>query len=100
MTNKAARDYQRMLFAGASDEQPDRQGRITIPALLREYASLSHDCVVIGNVNRLEIWDEQAWQTYSQAQEESFSELADEVVPGLDVTAGRTVRSPTRPLVL
>ncbi len=83
VTNKAARDYQRMLFAGASDEQPDRQGRITIPALLREYASLSHDCVVIGNVNRLEIWDEQAWQTYSQAQEESFSELADEVVPGL-----------------
>ena len=82
-SNKAVRDYSRMLFAGASDEQPDRQGRITIPALLREYAALSRDCVVLGAMNRLEIWDAQAWATYSAAQEQQFSELSEEVLPGI-----------------
>ena len=38
MSNKAARDYVRMFSAGASDETPDKQGRITIPPMLREYA--------------------------------------------------------------
>lgn len=82
-TNRATRDYQRMLFAGASDEQPDRQGRITIPTMLREYASLVRDCVVIGGVDRLEIWDAVAWQTYSEQQEQSFSDISEEVVPGV-----------------
>src|SRR5690606_27659906 len=48
VTNRGARDYVRMFFAGASDEKPDKQGRITIPPMLREYASLTRDCVVIG----------------------------------------------------
>ena len=43
VTNKAARDYVRMLFAGASDETPDKQGRITIPPMLREYAVADAD---------------------------------------------------------
>ena len=38
VTDKAARDYTRLLFAGASDDQPDKQGRLTIPPMLREYA--------------------------------------------------------------
>ncbi|MGH3384048.1 MAG: division/cell wall cluster transcriptional repressor MraZ [Nocardioidaceae bacterium] len=83
VTNKRARDYMRMLFAGASDETPDRQGRITIPPMLREYATLSRDCVVIGAMNRVEIWDAEAWQTYSGEQEQAFSDLAEEVLPGL-----------------
>ena len=41
VTNKAARDYVRMFFAGASDETPDKQGRITLPPMLRDYASLA-----------------------------------------------------------
>ena len=48
MTNKAARDYLRVFLSGASDEVPDRQGRITIPPVLREYARLTRDCTVIG----------------------------------------------------
>lgn len=83
VTNKAARDYLRMLFAGASDERPDKQGRVTIPAMLREYAGLTRDCVVIGAMNRLEIWDEQAWGLYSQEQEQAFADLSEEVLPGI-----------------
>ena len=48
VTVKGARDYTRFLFAGASEEKPDKQGRITITPMLREYASLDRDVVVIG----------------------------------------------------
>jgi MraZ protein len=83
VTSKAARDYMRVFFAGASDEVPDKQGRVTIPPALREYAGLDRDCVVIGASTRLEIWDAAAWDTYLAAQEQAFSELSEEVLPGL-----------------
>lgn len=82
MTNPAVRAYSRTFFAGASDEIPDAQGRITIPPPLREYAGLTKDCVVIGANTRVEIWDSAAWQDYSAATEQAFVE-ASEVVPGL-----------------
>ncbi len=83
VTNKAARDYVRMFFAGASDEKPDKQGRITVPPLLRDYASLTKDCMVIGAMNRIEIWDAGSWQSYSDEQEQAFANLSDEVFPGV-----------------
>jgi MraZ protein len=81
VANKAGRDYVRMLFAGASDETPDRQGRITIPPMLRTYAALSKECVVIGAMNRVEIWDAASWADYEASQEQAFSELSDDVFP-------------------
>ncbi|QIX26356.1 division/cell wall cluster transcriptional repressor MraZ [Nocardioides sp. JQ2195] len=83
VTNKGARDYVRMLFAAASQELPDKQGRISIPSVLRDYASLTKDVMVIGAMNRIEIWDPASWQTYSEEQEQKFSELSDEVFPGI-----------------
>jgi len=83
ITSKTSRDYLRMLFAGASNDTPDKQGRITIPPILREYASLAKDCVVIGAMNRIEIWDATAWQTYSDSQEQAFADLSEEVFPGV-----------------
>ena len=83
VTNKATRDYVRMFFAGASNETPDKQGRITVPPMLREYASLTRDCIVIGAMNRIEIWDATSWQTYSDEQEQAFADLSDEVFPGV-----------------
>ena len=82
-TAKAVRDSSRVFFASASDEIPDKQGRITIPPALRGYAGLQRDCAVIGANTRLEIWDAQAWETYLAAQEDSFSEAAEEVLPGI-----------------
>jgi MraZ protein len=83
VSNKATRDYIRMFSSGASDDAPDKQGRITIPPQLREWASLSKDVVVIGAMNRLEIWDETAWEAYSEEQEDAFAELSEEVFPGI-----------------
>ena len=83
MTNKRVRDFVRMFFATASNESADKQGRITIPPPLRQYAGLSRDCVAIGAMNRVELWDPAAWRLYSQAQETAFSELSEEVLPGV-----------------
>jgi MraZ protein len=82
LTSKAARDYGRMFFSSASDEVPDKQGRITVPPPLRQYAGLERDCVVIGANTRLEIWDAAAWAAYEAEQEQLFAEQ-DEGVPGL-----------------
>ena len=83
VTGKGLRDYSRVLFASASDEVPDKQGRITVPPALRSYAGLERDCVVIGANTRMEIWDAAAWETYLGSQEESFSDAAEEVLPGI-----------------
>lgn len=78
-----ARAYLRVLFSGAFDEIPDRQGRITVPAALREYAGLDRDVVVVGNNTTLEIWDAPTWEAYLASQEDAFSGLSEEVVPGM-----------------
>ncbi|WP_046472060.1 division/cell wall cluster transcriptional repressor MraZ [Allosalinactinospora lopnorensis] len=83
VTAKAVRDYSRIFFASASDEVPDKQGRITIPPGLRAYAGLERDCVVIGANTRLEIWAEQAWADYEAEQEQAFADLSEEVLPGV-----------------
>lgn len=79
---KSNRDYQRMLAAGASDEIPDKQGRITIPPQLRSYAGLDKDCVVVGALDRVEVWDAAVWEQYSNEQESVFAELNEAIVPG------------------
>lgn len=77
------RAYLRVLFSGASDEVPDRQGRINVPAQLREYAGLTRDVVVVGNGTTCEIWDADAWTQYLDAREDDFSNISEEVVPGV-----------------
>jgi MraZ protein len=83
VTSKQARDYLRVFLSGASDEVPDKQHRVTVPPLLRGYAGLQRDLTVIGAGNRAEIWDTAAWETYLAANEASFAETAEEVIPGL-----------------
>ncbi|HET9657383.1 MAG TPA: division/cell wall cluster transcriptional repressor MraZ [Kineosporiaceae bacterium] len=83
VTSKQARDYLRVFLSGASDEELDKSGRVTIPPMLRQYAGLNRDCAVIGAGQRVEIWDLQAWETYLAEQEEAFADTAEEVVPGL-----------------
>jgi len=83
VTAKAVRDYSRVFFASASDEIPDKQGRITIPSPLRQYAGLDKDCVVIGANSRMEIWDSAAWDAYLATQEQAFADLETEVLPGV-----------------
>lgn len=83
LSSKQARDYIRVFLSGASDEVPDKQGRVTIPQNLREYAGLDRELTVIGAGSRAEIWDSAAWAEYLEAQEQSFSEKDDDLLPGI-----------------
>ncbi len=82
-SQQIVRDYQRMLASGASDDTPDKQGRITIPRHLREYAGLDEQCVVVGAIDRVEVWDAAAWERYSAAKEEAYADLNEAVFPGV-----------------
>lgn len=77
------RAYARMLGSSGGHEVPDRQGRITIPPKLREYAGLQRDCVVIGAVTRVEIWDTAAWSEYESEHEAQYAQGVGVDVPGV-----------------
>ena len=81
-TLKQVRDFQRMLAAGASDETPDKQGRVTIPPVLRNYAGLDKEIAVIGAFNRVEVWDLAAWEAYSAEQDKAYADMDEEIFPG------------------
>jgi MraZ protein len=83
VTSRQARDYLRVFLSGASDEVPDKQGRVVVPAALREYAGLDRDVAVIGAGSRVEVWDSRAWETYLADQESSYSEVAEQIFPDL-----------------
>lgn len=65
----------RVMLAGAHDDVPDRQGRVTIPPVLREYAGLSRDCTVTGVGDHVEVWDTQAWERYLAQQEPAYANV-------------------------
>lgn len=75
MTSKAARGYQRTFFSGGDEVTPDKQGRISISAALRDYADLDRDVVVIGVRDRLEIWNPTKWVDYQAAEVQKFADL-------------------------
>ena len=83
LSSRQARDYIRVFLSGASDEVPDKQGRVTVPAPLRQYAGLDRDVTVIGAGTRVEIWDSESWNAYLAEQEAAFSETDEDVLPGV-----------------
>ena len=83
ITSKQGRDYLRVFLSGAHDETPDKQGRVTVPPALPDYAGLDRDLAVIGAGSRAEIWDAAAWQRYLEQQESAFADIEEEVIPGM-----------------
>jgi len=61
-------DPVRQFFSGGATVFPDRQGRIVLPAALREYAGIGSDVIVRGVINRIEIWAKDRWLGYQQEQ--------------------------------
>lgn len=83
ISSRQMRDYVRVFLSGASDEVPDKQGRVTIPPALREYAGLGRELAVIGAGARAEIWDAQAWSEYLDEKESAFSDTDENALPGV-----------------
>lgn len=81
-TVREVRNFQRTVFAGASEQVPDKQGRVGIPPVLRAYAGLDTQIVVIGVGDRIEVWDAAAWQAFEAGQDEVFAALDGELFHG------------------
>jgi len=74
-----SRAFTRLMLAGATDVELDKQGRILIPDYLREYAGLKKQTIVAGLYNRIEIWDSEAWKIYKNKTESQSDEIAEKL---------------------
>lgn len=79
LENKNARDYLRNFLGYASDDIPDKQGRILLSQPLRTYAGIDREVAVVGLGSRVEIWDIDAWNQYLERGEDDYAATAAEV---------------------
>ncbi|ASB52981.1 Transcriptional regulator MraZ [Bacillus velezensis] len=84
LTKKDARAFTRFFFSGATECELDKQGRVNIASSLLNYAKLEKECVVIGVSNRIELWSKVIWEQYTEEQEDSFAEIAENMI-GFDI---------------
>ena len=74
-----SRAFARLMLAGAAEAELDQQGRVLIPDYLRSYAGLKRETVVAGLMNRLEIWNSDAWHRYKEKTESASDEIAEKM---------------------
>ena len=77
LTNKDARKFTRFFLAGAAEMEIDKQGRILIPSVLREFAALEKDVVLVGVGSRIEIWDKARWNESISIYDDDMEEVAE-----------------------
>ena len=81
VTDLAAQSFVRMLFTNACECEPDKQGRILIPQILRDYIETEKELVIIGVGRRAEIWSQKGWDEYNaetyKDYEETLAKLAE-----------------------
>ncbi|TDQ42317.1 MraZ protein [Aureibacillus halotolerans] len=80
LTKKDARAFTRFFLSGASECELDKQGRVNISSPLCSYANLDKECAIIGVSNRIEIWGKAEWDDYVGMSQESFSDLAENMM--------------------
>jgi MraZ protein len=79
-TRADVRSFARFFFSGASELEIDRQGRILLPANLREYAGIEKELTIIGVGARVEIWANEKWAPYNQTAQSSYEVIAENLV--------------------
>ncbi|MCX7921315.1 MAG: division/cell wall cluster transcriptional repressor MraZ [Clostridia bacterium] len=78
-TDKDVRAFVRFFFAGATECEVDKQGRILIPQNLREYSGLDKEIYVIGVSTRVEIWDKDKWENYNNDDNMGADKIAEKM---------------------
>ncbi|MGN0317635.1 MAG: division/cell wall cluster transcriptional repressor MraZ [Lachnospira sp.] len=77
LTNKNARQFTRFFLAGAATVEVDKQGRILLPPVLREFAALEKDIVLVGVASRIEIWSKSRWEESISTYDSDMDEVAE-----------------------
>lgn len=75
--NAAGRGLSRLMLAGASEAEVDSAGRILVPDYLKKFATLDTRAVVAGVSERIEVWDEKAWEKYTATIEKEADRFAE-----------------------
>lgn len=78
-TDKDVRAFVRFFFAGATECELDKQGRILIPQNLRDYAKLEKELYIIGVSTRVEIWEKNKWEEYCKGDNMSPDKIAEKM---------------------
>jgi protein mraZ len=76
-TKKDARAFTRFFMSGATAIELDKQGRVNVPSPLISYANLSKKCVIVGTGDRLEIWNEGAFNEFMGSCNDEMSNIAE-----------------------
>lgn len=76
ITNKDSRQFTRFFLAGAAECELDKQGRILIPSVLREFAGLEKDVVLVGVASKIEIWSKERWDEANGQYEDNMDDIA------------------------
>jgi MraZ protein len=76
-TDAEARTFRRLFFAQMEEVDLDRAGRILLPERLLTFAGLSHDTILLGAQNHLEIWDAGRWQQFMEEHGPRFDAIAE-----------------------
>ncbi len=79
-TDETARRFQRLLLHDSRDETLDAQGRVTLPPALISLAGLTHDVLVKGVLDHIEIWDPKTYTSYVDGSTRSYEEIAGELL--------------------
>lgn len=77
ISRKDTRMFVRHFLAGAAEVEVDKQGRVLVPAKLREYAELVKDVVLVGAAGHIEIWSQEKWTALEEEAEESMEDIAE-----------------------
>lgn len=80
----AGRGLSRLMLAGASEADVDSAGRILVPDYLKSFAGLTVKAVVAGVSERVELWDEKAWESYTKTIEKNADQFAESLMLGTD----------------
>jgi MraZ protein len=80
LSQKDARQFSRLMLAGAMEIELDKQGRVVLPAYLRDFAKLKTNVVVAGLFNRIEVWDNKVWAEQQADVESHSDEIAEKLI--------------------
>jgi MraZ protein len=72
-------DFRRMFFGSVAEVQPDRQGRLSVPTHLRQFAGLDKEAALIGVGDHLELWSKNRWSAYQESKEQDYKSMASEL---------------------
>ena len=79
LSDRNARNFVRFFLSGATECEIDKQGRFLITSNLREFAGLEKEVIIVGVLNKIEIWSKDKWQKYSEEENNTADEIAEKM---------------------